>query len=296
MKLSQASYGLLAALLFGISTPLAKITGQHIDPIMLAGLLYLGSGVGLMISVTVVGIGRFKGLKLGGLNRKQIAFLIGAILFGGVIAPVFLMWGLKKVDGSTASLLLNLEGALTALVACVFFHERYGRRLKIGLVFIIIGGFVLALSHETRVSINWIGMVLIGAACACWALDNNFTKQVDFLDAPILAALKGLTAGIVNVLLAVLVGQRLPGIGLIGISASIGFVGYGLSLVCFILSLRNIGAARTSAYFSTAPFVGAVLSLLILREPLGSKMVAAGALMAIGVYLHLTEQATGNQI
>jgi drug/metabolite transporter (DMT)-like permease len=292
MNLSKAAYGFLAALLFGASTPLAKISGKHVEPIMLAGLLYLGSGVGLMIAIAVSGLDRFKGLRLRDLTRSQALYLGGAIFFGGMLAPILLMSGLTGVDGSTASLLLNLEGALTALIACMIFHERYGTRLRIGLVFIVAGGVALTLEQRAHVTFTWLGIFFIAAACACWALDNNFTKQVAFIEAPVLAALKGLTAGLVNVCLAIAVGQRLPSAAQIAISASIGFIGYGLSLVFFILSLRRIGTARTSAYFSTAPFVGAILSLAILREQLGLRMAIAGCLMAIGVFLHLTEDST----
>jgi drug/metabolite transporter (DMT)-like permease len=292
MNISKAGYGLLAALLFGASTPLAKISGKHVEPIMLAGLLYLGSGVGLMIAIAIFGLERFKWFKLGDLTRGQATYLGGAIFFGGMLAPILLMSGLTRVDGSTASLLLNLEGALTALIACMVFHERYGTRLKIGLVFIVAGGVALTLQEKGNLTFTWLGTFFIAAACACWALDNNFTKQVAFIEAPVLAALKGLAAGVVNVCLALVVGQRLPAAGQIAISASIGFIGYGLSLVFFILSLRRIGTARTSAYFSTAPFVGAILSLAILREQLGLRMAIAGGLMAVGVYLHLTEDST----
>jgi drug/metabolite transporter (DMT)-like permease len=291
MNVPKAGYGLLAALLFGASTPLAKISGTHVEPIMLAGLLYIGSGVGLMVAIAIFGSERFNGFKLGDLTRGQAMYLVGAIFFGGMLAPVLLMSGLTRVDGSTASLLLNLEGALTALIACMVFHERYGTRLKIGLVFIVAGGVALTLQQMGNLKFTWLGIFFIAAACACWALDNNFTKQVAFIEAPFLAALKGLAAGVVNVFLALVVGQRLPAAGQIAISASIGFIGYGLSLVFFILSLGRIGTARTSAYFSTAPFVGAILSLAILREQLGLRMAIAGCLMAIGVYLHLTEDA-----
>jgi drug/metabolite transporter (DMT)-like permease len=291
MKLSRAGYGLLAAVLFGASTPMAKLSIQGIQPLMLAGLLYLGSGVGLMITVSIIGIGKFKELKLSELSRREASFFLGAIVFGGMIAPVLLMVGLTRVDGAIASLLLNLEGALTALIACVVFHEKYGRRLVIGLIFIVFGGVILASTGQDKFQGSLTGILFIAGACASWAIDNNFTNQVRSIDAPVLAAIKGLTSGIVNVGLAMIIGQTFPTLGKTAAAAAIGFVGYGLSLVFFILSLRRIGAARTSAYFSTAPFVGAAISLVILHEPMHLRIGIAGALMAIGVYLHLTEQA-----
>jgi drug/metabolite transporter (DMT)-like permease len=291
MKLPRAGYGLLAAALFGASTPMAKLAIAGIQPLMLAGLLYLGSGVGLMIAICFIGIGKFNELKLSELKRNEALYFLGAIFFGGTIAPVLLMVGLTRVDGAIASLLLNLEGALTALIACLVFHERYGRRLVVGLVFIVCGGIVLGSSGDVQFQASLSGILFIAGACASWAIDNNFTNQVRSIEAPVLAAIKGLTSGIVNVSLALIIGQSFPTIGKTAAAAGIGFVGYGLSLVFFILSLRRIGAARTSAYFSTAPFVGAALSLAILHEPFQLRIGIAGVLMAVGVYLHLTEKA-----
>lgn len=291
MKTSQAGCALLAAVLFGASTPLAKLSIQGIQPLMLAGLLYLGSGVGLMIAVSIIGIGQFKELKLSQLSRREASFFLGAIVFGGMIAPVLLMAGLTRVDGAIASLLLNLEGALTALIACVVFHETYGPRLVVGLLFIVGGGLILASTSQASFQGSLTGILLIAGACVAWALDNNFTNQVRSIDAPILAGIKGLTAGLVNVSLALIIGQTFPTLAMTAFAATIGFVGYGLSLVFFILSLRRIGAARTSAYFSTAPFVGAAISLAFLHEPMHVRIGMAGALMAVGVYLHLTENA-----
>jgi drug/metabolite transporter (DMT)-like permease len=289
MKLPRAGYGLLAAALFGASTPMAKLAIAGIQPLMLAGLLYLGSGVGLTIAIALIGIGKFKKLKLSQLKRDEALYLVGAIFFGGIIAPVLLMVGLTRVEGAIASLLLNLEGALTALIACLVFHERYGRRLVVGLVFIVCGGIVLGSSGGVRFQGSLFGILFIAGACASWAIDNNFTNQVRSIEAPVLAAIKGLASGIVNVSLALIIGQSFPTIGKTAAAAGIGFVGYGLSLVFFILSLRKIGAARTSAYFSTAPFVGAAISLALLHEPMHLRLGIAGALMAVGVYLHLTE-------
>ena len=295
MKLPKAGFGLIAALLFGLSTPLAKLAIRDIDALLLAGLLYLGSGVGLALVIAGRKIAGFQNSLVTEGKKHEMRYLTGAIIFGGLLAPVLLMAGLSRTDASTSSLLLNLEGALTALLACVAFQERYGKRLVIGLGFILGGGGILAWGHENAFSGNWAGVLLIAGACCGWAIDNNFTKQVNSMDATSLAALKGLVSGLVNVSLALLIGQRLPGPGRVAGAAAIGFVGYGLSLVCFILSLRSIGTARTSAYFSTAPFVGAAASLVLLRERLGWAMLAAGLLMAVGVYLHLTEKPPLNK-
>jgi threonine/homoserine efflux transporter RhtA len=198
------------------------------------------------------------------------------------------MVGLHKTKSSTASLLLNLETAFTVAIACLIFRERYARRLVLGFVLLLVGGGILSFSGN-QFGGDALGMVAIAGACVGWAIDNNLTKYVGSLDATVLAALKGVIAGIVNVTLALSLGQQLPSAAVIGSSLAIGFVGYGLSLVLFILSLRKIGAARTSAYFSTAPFAGAAIAIILLHEPITWVLGISGILMAIGVYLHLTE-------
>jgi drug/metabolite transporter (DMT)-like permease len=290
MKFSKASFALGAAFLFGASTPAAKLLIADINPLMIAGLLYLGSGIGLtlwMLGRSLLKFSSFPALKFEKPNEKF--YLSGAILFGGIVAPALLMIGLHKTSSATTSLLLNLESAFTVAVACLVFHEHYGKRLIFGFILLLAGGSFLALSDHDGFGGDWIGLLAIAGACAGWAIDNNLTKQVGSLDATLLAALKGIVAGVVNVGLALSLGQKLPLSLYVTGAACIGFVGYGLSLVLFIFSLRKIGAARTSAYFATAPFVGAALSILLLHEAFGWPLAVAGLLMAIGVYLHLTE-------
>lgn len=278
-------FALLAAVLFGASTPFAKLLVGNLPPILLAGLLYLGSGIGL----TVIRLVRDRGWKGSGLPKDEWLWLFGAIFFGGVAGPVALMFGLTSTTGSTASLLLNLEAVLTAVIAWVVFRENADRRIVIGMTAIVAGGVVLSWSSNANSPTDWIGPVLVGVACLCWAIDNNLTRKVSASDALFLAGSKGIVAGVVNTVLAFSLGATLPS-GLIALGTmTVGLFGYGLSLVLFVLALRGLGTARTGAYFSIAPFIGAAVAVLVFGESTGFAFWLAASLMGIGVWLHLTE-------
>jgi drug/metabolite transporter (DMT)-like permease len=276
---------LAAALLFGASTPLAKQLLLHTSPILLAGLLYLGSGIGLSVCRLV----RDRGWRAPALRRAEWAWLLLAIGFGGVLAPLLLMLGLARTPAASASLLLNLETVLTALMAWIVFRENTDRRVALGMALIVAGAAVLAGPGSSDVP-GAGGALLIALACLCWALDNNLTRKVSASDAAFLAGLKGLAAGVVNTGLALLLGARVPGLAGIAAAMTIGLLGYGVSLVLFVLALRGLGAARTGAYFSTAPFMGAAIAVLAFGErPLPTLWLAA-VLMGAGVWLHLQER------
>ncbi|MBH3308359.1 DMT family transporter [Pseudomonas mosselii] len=278
-------YALVAAALFGASTPLAKLLGVDTPPILLAGLLYLGSGV----SLTLVRLVRDRGWQRPGLPAGEWPWLLGAIFFGGVLAPVALMFGLTRTAGATASLMLNLESVLTAVLAWVVFKENADRRIVIGMVAIVLGGVVLSWPQETAMDHDWTGPLAVAFACLCWAIDNNLTRKVSASDALFIAGSKGLAAGVVNGGLALAIGSQLPALGTLGSILLVGFLGYGVSLVLFVLALRGLGSARTGAYFSTAPFLGAAVAILMLGESVSVIFLLAAALMALGVWIHLME-------
>jgi drug/metabolite transporter (DMT)-like permease len=278
-------YALAAAALFGASTPFAKLLTGDMPPVLLAGLLYLGSGIGL----TLVRLIRDGGLKTPGLPGNEWPWLLGAIFFGGVIGPVLLMFGLMSTSGTTASLLLNLEAVLTAIIAWMVFKENADRRIVWGMLAIVAGGVALGWPTDSPVQARFSGPVLVGLACLCWAIDNNLTRKVSASDALFVAGSKGLVAGCVNTSLAFMLGASVPALPLLSSARLIGFLGYGLSLVLFVLALRGLGTARTGAYFSTAPFVGAAISIAVFAEPVTTSFWVAAALMAAGVCLHLTE-------
>jgi len=273
---------LAAAILFGGSTPFAKLLLGGIDPWLLAGILYLGSGIGLT-ALSLVAKGERSRLGSG-----EWPWLVGAILSGGVAGPVLLMYGLSGTSAATSSLLLNAEGVLTAVLAWVVFKENADRRIVLGMLAIVAGAVVLSWPGGS-VEPSWPSIAVL-AACLCWAIDNNLTRKVSLSDPVQIAAIKGLGAGLTNVVLAVAMGVQIPPPATITAAGAIGFLGYGISLVAFVVGLRELGTARTGAYFSTAPFVGAAVSVLLLGESITLRLVAAAALMGAGVWLHLTER------
>ncbi len=282
-----APLALTSALLFGASTPFAKLLlGDGISPWMLAGLLYLGSGIGL----GVLHAGR-RGLGLSAseapLRRSDLPWLVLVVLSGGAIGPVLLMIGLATTPASSASLLLNLEGLATMLIAWVAFRENVDRRLLVGAGAILAGAVIL--SWQRGPEGVGLGAFAIAGACVAWGVDNNLTRKLSAADPVQIALIKGLAAGAVNLGLALLLGARMPSLTVFSGAVLVGFLGYGVSLVLFVLGLRHLGAARTGAYFSTAPFIGAVLAIVLLGEPLTAGLIGAGVLMTIGLYLHLSE-------
>jgi drug/metabolite transporter (DMT)-like permease len=278
-------HALAAAALFGASTPLAKALLGDMPPLLLAGLLYLGSGTGLAIARIV----RDRGWHASGFTRVEWPWFIGAVFFGGVLGPAALMFGLTTTTGATASLLLNLEGVLTAVLAWVVFRENADRRIVLGMLAIVAGGLVLSWSGRPDTPAGWIGPVAVAAACLCWAIDNNLTRKVSASDAMLIASVKGLVAGSFNTALAFALGASLPAGGNTLLAMLVGLGGYGISLVLFVLALRGLGTARTGAYFSTAPFIGAAIAILFFGESTSAAFWIAAALMALGVWLHLTE-------
>jgi drug/metabolite transporter (DMT)-like permease len=284
-----ALMALASAALFGASTPLAKLLlGAGVGPWLLAGLLYLGSGAGLTLTRMArraLGIAAAEAP----LRRADLPWLALVVLAGGVVGPLLLMIGLATTPASSAALLLNLEGLATMAIAWVVFKESVDRRLLAGAAAILLGAAML--SWQGGPAGLGPGALAIVGACLAWGVDNNLTRKLSAADPVEIAAIKGLVAGAVNLALALgPAGAALPHIASVGAAAVVGFFGYGVSLALFVLALRHLGAARTGAYFSTAPFIGAALSLAILREPLTLQLGAAAVLMAVGVWLHLTEQ------
>lgn len=285
---SGAWLALASAALFGVSTPLAKLLLDAVPPFLLAGLLYLGSGLGLLVARSV--LARVPdGLKEAPLDASGWAYLAAAILAGGVIAPVLLLWGLTRTPAATASLLLTLEGVFTLALAWLVFRENVDRRLALGAAAILLGALSLAWQGRLEPA-SLQGILAIAGACLAWAIDNNLTRKVALGDPVQIALLKGLVAGSVVTCAALLSGMALPTTDILALAGLVGFVAYGVSLVLFVYALRHVGAARTGAYFATAPFIGAALSVVFLGEPLEPRIVVAGILMGVGVWLHLTER------
>jgi drug/metabolite transporter (DMT)-like permease len=222
-----------------------------------------------------------------GVPRKELAWLLGAIVFGGMLGPALLMLGLTRTGGAAASLLLNVEGVLTAVIAWLVFKENADRHIVLGMMAIVAGGALL--SWEPGSAAVSTGALFIVGACLCWAIDNNLTRKVSTNDAMLVAGLKGLVAGTCNTALALAGGATWPALPTVGASLLVGFLGYGLSLTLFVVGLQSLGTARTGAYFSVAPLFGVTLSLAIWPSVPGSSFWVAAALMALGVWLHVRE-------
>lgn len=271
-----------AALLFGAGTPLAKLLLQTVNPWLLAGLLYLGAGLGLTVYRCLSHATPVQ------MSPAEWPWLAGAILSGGVIAPVLLMVGLTGMPASGASLLLNAEGVFTALLAWFAFQENFDRRIAIGMLAILAGATILSWPGEARFAGLWPALCILGA-CLCWGIDNNLTRKVSLTDASWIAATKGLVAGPVNLVLAAAIGSSLPSVPAAAAAMLVGLLAYGVSLALFVVALRHLGTARTGAYFSVAPFFGALLAVL-LSDAITLPLLIAAALMLLGIWLHVTEQ------
>lgn len=276
-----------SAILFGAATPLSKILLGSIEPQLLAGLLYLGAGMGLAALQAARALLAVPGAEAP-LRRTDLPWLAVAILAGGIAGPVLLMLGLARIDAASASLLLNLEGLATMSIAWLIFWENVDRRLLLGALAIIAGAIVLSWNGQ-RVSLN-AGTALIGAACIAWGIDNNVTRKLSATNPVSIAMVKGLVAGVVNIAVAITRSAVLPDAGVAAATAVLGFFAIGVSLVMFVLALRHLGAARTGAYFSLAPFVGALIAVAILQDPVSFNLIAAALLMGFGLWMHLTER------
>lgn len=276
-----------AAVLFGASAPLSKLLLGAVDPWLLAGILYLGAGLGLAVvhwGRPVLGLANVEAP----LQRPDMPWLAAVIVFGGMLGPLFLMLGLSQTSAASGSLLLNLEGLATMAIAWIVFRENVDRRLLLGAAAILVGAVLLSWTGQ-GLQLD-TGGLFISAACLCWGIDNNLTRKLSSADPVQIAMIKGLVAGATNFAIALVLGAQLPALPVIAGGAAVGFLGIGVSLVMFMLGLRHLGTARTGAYFSLAPFIGAVLALLVFRDGLTIQLVVAGLLMGLGLWLHLSER------
>lgn len=278
---------LAAAILFGASAPFAKLLLGDIDPVPLAALLYLGSGTssfGILLIQSAIQKQIAADVHLA---KTDLPWLAGAMLAGGVAAPILLMWGLNQTSASTASLLLNFEGVATTLIAMVAFKEAVGRRILSAMALITLASILLSWTGGSwGVSIGAMGVI---GACFLWGLDNNLTRHISAKNPLVIVGVKGLGAGTFSMILALLLGKPFPGLGVILPAMLLGALSYGLSIQLFILAMRGLGAARTSTFFGTAPFVGTLLAFLMLREVPQTLFWVAVPMMLFGAWLMLSE-------
>jgi drug/metabolite transporter (DMT)-like permease len=279
---------LLAALLFGASAPLSKLLLGEVAPIPLAAFLYLGCGTSLLAFKCLRRKSNSGEPSEAPLLHSDLPWLAGAILTGGVAAPIILLFSLQQTPAATASLLLNFEGVATTLIATLIFKEAIGRRIWAALLGITVASILLSWNgSEWGLSLAALGVV---GACGLWGLDNNFTRHISAKDPLPIAIAKGLGAGTFSLLLALGLGQPLPRLGLALSAMLVGSLSYGISLVLFVRAMRGLGAARTSAMFGTAPLAGMGLSFLLFRDMPTALFFVALALMAAATVLLLNEQ------
>jgi drug/metabolite transporter (DMT)-like permease len=279
---------LMAAILFGASAPLAKLLLGNVDPIMLAALLYFGCGLGLFIFSGLQNVIVKHEKKEAGLTINDIPWLAGAILFGGVAAPIVLMISLDKTPAATASLLLNFEGVATCVIATLAFKEALGKRIWTAITFITVASIVLTWNSNGNLGIS-IGAVGVVLACVFWGMDNNFTRNISAKNPLTIVTIKGIIAGIVSLVIALSTGSSIPNLKVTLAALILGFFSYGISIILFILGMRSLGAARASAFFGSAPFVGTLLSFFIFREWPGANFLLSLPIMIVGAVLILWE-------
>lgn len=278
---------LLAALFFGASAPISKLLLGDVPPVLMAAFLYLGSGTGIsLVKLTQ----RFtRKHREAGVRRPDVGWLAGAIISGGILAPILLMISLQDTPASTASLLLNFEGVGTTLIALLFFRESISRRALAAILVITLASIFLSTDFSSGLGFSLGALGVIGA-CFLWGVDNNFTRNISAKDPLTIVAWKGLVAGSFSLLLGLGLGQQPPALATILSILLLGFISYGLSTMLFIYSMRGLGAARTSALYGTAPLAGVILSILIFRDPLTPLFIVAAILMVAGAYLLANEE------
>ncbi|MES2206853.1 MAG: DMT family transporter [Pseudomonadota bacterium] len=285
-------YALLSAIFFGASTPFSKILLTYISPIMLAAFIPLGSGIGLLIWLIFQRLLKKKASTLSlSLHLYHLPWLIGAIASGGVLNGILLTIGLTLTPASAAALLLNMESVLTPLLAWLIFKERFSLRIFLAMMLTVIAGVLVSWEQWPEFGIPW-GTFAILAACLCAAIDSNLMCKISGCDVIKIAIIKGLASGLINLLIALAIGNNLPRFQHAFAASALGFCGYGLSFMMFIMALRHQGVARTGAYFSVAPFVSTLISFVLLNDTLSSLFGIAAIVMAAGIGLMLTEKSS----
>lgn len=278
-----------AALLFSVSAPLSKALLGTIQPTLLASLLYLGCGLGVWIFKLIKTLFVKEKHTETRITKKDLPWLAGIILTGGVAAPIVLMFSLKATPAPTASLLLNFEAVSTALIAVLFFKESLGKRVWISIAIITFAAIILTWNRTGEWGLS-IGAVGIICACLLWGADNNLTRMISLKDPLIITMVKGLGAGAVSFIISLLTAAAFPVLEMILLALLLGAFSYGISIVLFILALRQLGAARTSAFFGSAPFIGSIISIAVFGEMPTVQFFISLPIMIIGAILIIGEK------
>ena len=275
-------YAILAAALYALNAPVSKLLLHSVPPTMMAGFLYLGAGAGMALlgrARTRMGLG----CREMQLTRKDMPYTVGMVLLD-IAAPIFLMVGLRRTTAANASLLNNFEIVATSIIALLVFREKIGKRLWAAIGLITLSSILLSVEDAGSFRFS-IGSLFVLAACLCWGMENNCTRCLSRGDPLEIVVIKGFGSGLGSVLIGLAVGEAVPSPGEIVVILLLGFVAYGLSIYFYVYAQRDLGAAKTNAYYAVAPFIGVLLSLVIFREMPGALFFPALAIMAAGTWI-----------
>ena len=281
VKKSAIFYAVLAAALYALNAPISKLLLIRIPSTMMAGLLYLGAGIGMFLMEKIT-----KNKQEQPLSKKELPFTIAMVVLD-IAAPIFLMVGLSKCSAANASLLNNFEIVATSLIALFIFCEVISKRLWFAIALVTISSVLLSFEDMSSLEFSW-GSLFVLLACVCWGFENNCTRMLSSKNPAQIVIIKGFGSGCGSLVLSLIIGEHYFHIGYIILALLLGFVAYGLSIYFYIYAQRDLGAAKTSTYYAISPFIGAALSLIIFKEQPSVIFLIALAIMAMGTYFAST--------
>ena len=288
-RTTATAFAILAAALYAVNVPLSKLLLEHVAPTMMAALLYLGAGLGLGLYQCVWGAMGKKAVQAP-LTRKELPYTVGMVVLD-IAAPILLMLGIERTTSATVSLLNNFEIVATSLIALVIFKEVLSRRLWAAIFLVTAASVILGYEGGSRFVFN-TGSLLVLGACVCWGFENNCTKMLSGKSSVEIVTIKGCFSGAGSLAIALLSGERLPSPDFALAVLALGFVSYGLSINFYILAQKDLGAAKTSAYYSIAPFLGVAFSMLLLGERPGLQFYTALLIMVFSTWLMVRDSIT----
>ena len=277
----------LAAALYALTSPLSKLLLDYLPPTLMAGFLYLGAGIGMGIIALIRRASKKQQTELA-LTKSELPYTVAMVALD-IAAPIFLLMGLEATSAANASLLNNFEIVATAVIALMIFKERISPRLWAGIVFVVLSCALLSFEDISSLRFSY-GSLFILLACVCWGFENNCTRKLSSKDPMQIVVIKGLGSGIGSLIIGFALGEKISEIWSIFAVIAVGFVAYGLSIFFYVYAQRNLGAARTSAYYAIAPFIGALLSLIIFAEIPKYTYIIALCLMVVGAWLCASDE------
>lgn len=282
LKAAATASAILAAALYAVNIPLSKLLLEHVEATTMAGLLYLGAGIGmLLVGIAAMIFG--KGNKKEPLTRKELPYTVAMVVLD-IAAPILLMFGIAGTNSANVSLLSNFEIVATSLIALTVFHETISKRLWFAIVLVTAASIMLSFEGRGAFLFNKGSMFVLGA-CVCWGFENNCTKMISNKNSEEIVMIKGCFSGLGSLFVAFLLGEHFPAAKWAAAALVLGFVAYGLSINFYIMAQKELGAAKTSAYYSIAPFLGVAFGMILLRERPALRFYSALAIMAVSTVI-----------